>query len=86
MEKVICQCIDFCGFLPEKSWIKRTNQVRYRTKSCQKGWADQESEYPTQSTADMTAFLQNLLVQMQSRFQAMSEGILLKNILSIHGQ
>ncbi|XP_042473756.1 heat shock factor-binding protein-like isoform X2 [Zingiber officinale] len=40
--------------------------------------ADQESEYPTQSTADMTAFLQNLLVQMQSRFQAMSEGILLK--------
>ncbi|XP_042399981.1 heat shock factor-binding protein-like [Zingiber officinale] len=39
---------------------------------------EQDSEYPTQSTADMTAFVQNLLVQMQNRFQAMSEGILLK--------
>ncbi|ONK69435.1 uncharacterized protein A4U43_C05F22860 [Asparagus officinalis] len=41
----------------------------------------QESEEP-QSTADMTAFVQNLLLQMQSRFQAMSESIVSKNILS----
>ncbi|WOL13796.1 heat shock factor-binding protein 1-like [Canna indica] len=40
--------------------------------------AEQDSEYPTQSTADMTAFVQNLLIQMQSRFQTMSEGILSK--------
>jgi Heat shock factor binding protein 1 len=33
---------------------------------------DQELEKP-QSTADMTTFVQNLLVQMQTRFQAMSE-------------
>ncbi|CAL9772155.1 unnamed protein product, partial [Musa acuminata subsp. burmannicoides] len=38
--------------------------------------ADQESEGSFQNTADMTAFVQNLLVQMQTRFQAMSEGIL----------
>ncbi|XP_027116027.1 heat shock factor-binding protein-like [Coffea arabica] len=31
-----------------------------------------------QSTADMTAFVQNLLQQMQSRFQAMSESIITK--------
>ncbi|XP_020264449.1 heat shock factor-binding protein 1-like [Asparagus officinalis] len=37
----------------------------------------QESEEP-QSTADMTAFVQNLLLQMQSRFQAMSESIVSK--------
>ncbi|XP_078163680.1 heat shock factor-binding protein-like [Carex rostrata] len=38
---------------------------------------DQELEAP-QSTADMTTFVQNLLVQMQTRFQAMSESIILK--------
>ncbi|CAD5169930.1 unnamed protein product [Musa acuminata subsp. malaccensis] len=43
--------------------------------------ADQDSEYPAQSTADMTVFVQNLLVQMQNRFQAMSDSILSKNIL-----
>ncbi|XP_020274897.1 heat shock factor-binding protein 1-like [Asparagus officinalis] len=37
----------------------------------------QESE-DLQSTADMTAFVQNLLLQMQSRFQAMSENIVSK--------
>ncbi|KAI6674757.1 hypothetical protein NL676_002663 [Syzygium grande] len=37
-----------------------------------------------QSTADMTAFVQNLLQQMQSRFQTMSESIITKNILSLH--
>nr|VDC75577.1 unnamed protein product [Brassica rapa] len=34
-----------------------------------------------QSTADMTAFVQNLLQQMQSRFQTMSDSIITKNIL-----
>ncbi|URD93470.1 Heat shock factor binding protein 1 [Musa troglodytarum] len=42
---------------------------------------DQDSESSMQSTADMTAFVQNLLVQMKTRFQAMSEGIVSKNIL-----
>ncbi|KAG1364083.1 heat shock factor-binding protein [Cocos nucifera] len=36
---------------------------------------EQGSEGSTQSTADMTAFVQNLLVQMQTRFQAMSDSI-----------
>ncbi|XP_038722618.1 heat shock factor-binding protein-like [Tripterygium wilfordii] len=36
------------------------------------------AEDPKQSTADMTAFVQNLLQQMQSRFQAMSESIITK--------
>ncbi|CAM6033097.1 unnamed protein product [Sphagnum compactum] len=35
----------------------------------------------TQSTADLTAFVQNLLQQMQSRFQTMSDSIISKNIL-----
>ncbi|KAJ8500350.1 hypothetical protein OPV22_010902 [Ensete ventricosum] len=39
---------------------------------------DQDSESSMQSTADMTAFVQNLLVQMKTRFQAMSEGIVSK--------
>ncbi|XP_008782055.1 heat shock factor-binding protein [Phoenix dactylifera] len=39
---------------------------------------EQESEGSTQSTADMTAFVQNLLVQMQTRFQSMSESIVSK--------
>ncbi|GAU39551.1 hypothetical protein TSUD_38040 [Trifolium subterraneum] len=33
------------------------------------------------SPADMTAFVQNLLQQMQSRFQTMSDSIVTKNIL-----
>ncbi|KAI4378926.1 hypothetical protein MLD38_016343 [Melastoma candidum] len=33
---------------------------------------------PKQSTADMTVFVQTLLQQMQSRFQAMSESIISK--------
>ncbi|KAB5537436.1 hypothetical protein DKX38_014969 [Salix brachista] len=33
------------------------------------------------STADMTAFVQTLLQQMQSRFQTMSDSIVTKNIL-----
>ncbi|KAK6940971.1 Heat shock factor binding 1 [Dillenia turbinata] len=32
-----------------------------------------DSEDPKQSTADMTVFVQNLLQQMQSRFQAMTD-------------
>ncbi|ESR32823.1 hypothetical protein CICLE_v10007067mg [Citrus x clementina] len=40
-----------------------------------------DSEDPKQNTADMTAFVQNLLQQMQSRFQTMSESIIAKNIL-----
>ncbi|KAM0917791.1 hypothetical protein ACQ4PT_009229 [Festuca glaucescens] len=43
--------------------------------------AEQDSDGSAQSTADMTAFVQNLLVQMQTRFQAMSENIISKNIL-----
>ncbi|KAH9730365.1 Heat shock factor-binding protein [Citrus sinensis] len=34
-----------------------------------------DSEDPKQSTADMTVFVQNLLQQMQSRFQTMSDSI-----------
>ena len=30
----------------------------------------------TQKTADLTAFVQNLLLQMQTRFQTMSESII----------
>ncbi|XP_020089814.1 heat shock factor-binding protein 1-like [Ananas comosus] len=40
--------------------------------------AEQESEGSNQSPADMTVFVQNLLVQMQTRFQAMSESIVSK--------
>ncbi|RZC25150.1 Heat shock factor-binding protein isoform B [Glycine soja] len=36
---------------------------------------------PKQSPADMTAFVQNLLQQMQNRFQTMSDSIVTKNIL-----
>uniref|UniRef100_A0A8R7R139 Heat shock factor-binding protein 1 n=1 Tax=Triticum urartu TaxID=4572 RepID=A0A8R7R139_TRIUA len=43
--------------------------------------AEQDSDGSAQSTADMTAFVQNLLVQMQTRFQTMSENIITKNIL-----
>ncbi|XP_072972375.1 heat shock factor-binding protein-like [Typha angustifolia] len=39
---------------------------------------EQEAEGSMQSAADMTAFVQNLLVQMQTRFQAMSESIVSK--------
>ncbi|XP_057460814.1 heat shock factor-binding protein-like [Actinidia eriantha] len=38
----------------------------------------QDSEDPKQSTADMTVFVQNLLQQMQGRFQTMSESIVTK--------
>ncbi|KAL0762564.1 hypothetical protein Bca101_078715 [Brassica carinata] len=38
-----------------------------------------DSEDTKQSTADMTAFVQNLLQQMQSRFQTMSDSIITKN-------
>ncbi|XP_018857823.1 heat shock factor-binding protein-like [Juglans regia] len=37
-----------------------------------------DAEDPKQNTADMTAFVQNLLQQMQSRFQQMSESIVTK--------
>ncbi|XP_010269502.1 PREDICTED: heat shock factor-binding protein 1-like [Nelumbo nucifera] len=37
-----------------------------------------DSEDPKQSTADMTVFVQNLLRQMQSRFQTMSDSIVSK--------
>lgn len=40
--------------------------------------AEQDSDGSAQSTADMTAFVQNLLIQMQTRFQAMSENIISK--------
>ncbi|XP_022770941.1 heat shock factor-binding protein 1-like isoform X2 [Durio zibethinus] len=36
------------------------------------------SEESKQSTADMTVFVQNLLQQMQSRFQTMSDSIITK--------
>ncbi|KAK9933773.1 hypothetical protein M0R45_020949 [Rubus argutus] len=41
-----------------------------------------DTDDPKQSTADMTAFVQNLLQQMQTRFQTMSDSIVSKNILS----
>ncbi|XP_010259628.1 PREDICTED: heat shock factor-binding protein 1-like [Nelumbo nucifera] len=37
-----------------------------------------DSEDSKQTTADMSAFVQNLLQQMQSRFQAMSDSIITK--------
>ncbi|XP_052191619.1 heat shock factor-binding protein-like isoform X2 [Diospyros lotus] len=37
-----------------------------------------DADDPKQSTADMTIFVQNLLQQMQSRFQTMSESIISK--------
>ncbi|XP_062150312.1 heat shock factor-binding protein [Alnus glutinosa] len=37
-----------------------------------------DTDDPKQSTADMTVFVQNLLQQMQSRFQTMSESIITK--------
>ncbi|CAM8994602.1 unnamed protein product [Rhodiola kirilowii] len=37
-----------------------------------------DSDDSKQGTADMTAFVQNLLQQMQSRFQTMSETIVTK--------
>ncbi|XP_010440245.1 PREDICTED: heat shock factor-binding protein 1 [Camelina sativa] len=37
-----------------------------------------DSEDTKQSTADMTAFVQNLLHQMQTRFQTMSDSIITK--------
>ncbi|GMP56833.1 hypothetical protein CsSME_00046447 [Camellia sinensis var. sinensis] len=40
-----------------------------------------DTDDPKQSTADMT--VQNLLQQMQSRFQTMSDSIISKNILFI---
>ncbi|KAL6214862.1 hypothetical protein ACLB2K_014294 [Fragaria x ananassa] len=37
-----------------------------------------DSEDSKQSTADMSAFVQNLLQQMQTRFQSMSDNIVTK--------
>ncbi|KAL7220688.1 hypothetical protein ACSBR2_013551 [Camellia fascicularis] len=37
-----------------------------------------DADDPKQSTADMTVFVQNLLQQMQSRFQTMSDSIISK--------
>ncbi|KAK8950559.1 hypothetical protein KSP40_PGU015167 [Platanthera guangdongensis] len=42
---------------------------------------EHESDELMQNTSDMTAFVQNLLLQMQTRFQTMSESIIGKNIL-----
>ncbi|KAL6526516.1 hypothetical protein OROGR_015606 [Orobanche gracilis] len=41
-----------------------------------------DAENSKQSTSDMTAFVQNLLQQMQTRFQTMSDSIIGKNILT----
>ncbi|EPS71490.1 hypothetical protein M569_03269, partial [Genlisea aurea] len=38
----------------------------------------QDNDATKQSTADMTAFVQNLLQQMQNRFQTMSQSIITK--------
>ncbi|PON80353.1 Heat shock factor binding [Parasponia andersonii] len=60
-----------------------TREFRYRPilLGC---WQDgHDGDDSKQSTADMTAFVQNLLQQMQSRFQAMSDSIITKNILSM---
>jgi heat shock factor-binding protein 1 len=41
-------------------------------------WISAAMAATTQKTADLTAFVQNLLLQMQTRFQAMSESIITK--------
>ncbi|KAE8736049.1 putative TSPO(outer membrane tryptophan-rich sensory protein)-related [Hibiscus syriacus] len=41
------------------------------------------SEDKKQDNADMAAFVQSLLEQMQSRFQTMSDSIITKNILFV---
>ncbi|CAN6166796.1 unnamed protein product, partial [Urochloa humidicola] len=40
-----------------------------------------DSEPSSQNPTDMTAFVQNLLGQMQTRFESMSQNIVSKNIL-----
>ncbi|XP_057549148.1 heat shock factor-binding protein-like [Amaranthus tricolor] len=42
------------------------------------GHDSEVSDDPKQKTTDMTVFVQNLLEQMQTRFQAMSESIITK--------
>ncbi|XP_062230047.1 uncharacterized protein LOC133927608 [Phragmites australis] len=51
---------------------------RKSPKTTNRKGAEQDSDGSAQSTADMTAFVQNLLMQMQTRFQAMSENIISK--------
>ncbi|XBI81016.1 hypothetical protein VPH35_090018 [Triticum aestivum] len=43
--------------------------------------ANMDSEPSSQNPTDMTAFVQNLLGQMQTRFESMSQNIVSKNIL-----
>nr|ACL52643.1 unknown [Zea mays] len=40
-----------------------------------------DSDPSSQNPTDMTAFVQNLLGQMQTRFESMSQNIVSKNIL-----
>ncbi|KAG0576577.1 hypothetical protein KC19_5G090800 [Ceratodon purpureus] len=42
------------------------------------GQQHEGADATTQKTADLTAFVQNLLLQMQTRFQTMSESIITK--------
>eukprot|EP00238_Polyblepharides_amylifera_P012461 CAMPEP_0196582368 /NCGR_PEP_ID=MMETSP1081-20130531/38680_1 /TAXON_ID=36882 /ORGANISM="Pyramimonas amylifera, Strain CCMP720" /LENGTH=78 /DNA_ID=CAMNT_0041902909 /DNA_START=126 /DNA_END=362 /DNA_ORIENTATION=- len=41
-----------------------------------KGLSKADENNPPQNTADLTAFVQNLLQQMQGRFQTMSDSII----------
>ncbi|CAF2073091.1 unnamed protein product [Brassica napus] len=62
-------------------WIYKMNSSVVRPDRKTLKMDGHDSEDTKQSTADMTAFVQNLLQQMQSRFQTMSDSIITKNIL-----
>ncbi|KAK9282553.1 hypothetical protein L1049_005474 [Liquidambar formosana] len=69
--------------LPKDSNIVGTVKERAKQRDCNtdqlpKKMDGHDSEDPKQSTADMTVFVQNLLQQMQSRFQTMSNSIVTK--------
>ncbi|CBI36828.3 unnamed protein product, partial [Vitis vinifera] len=63
---------------------RRCDRTKLQSRDQQLRMDGQNLEDP-KSTADMTVFVQNLLQQMQSRFQAMSDSIVTKNIL-FHSQ
>lgn len=61
------------------SFIRVTEFVSENSMDSREGHGQGEgSDATTQKTADLTAFVQNLLLQMQTRFQTMSESIITK--------
>ncbi|KAK9945644.1 hypothetical protein M0R45_011148 [Rubus argutus] len=90
--KVVHYCA--AGSKPWRYTGEEENMEREDIKKLVKKWRDiyedrsldlkkdgHDSEDSKQSTADMSAFVQNLLQQMQTRFQSMSDNIVTKNIL-----